>query len=678
MYNSKSGRSCYFPPFLSNGEIAFAVDKEGTLGYTANEYQNKGITTFGGQVVRRARRTAKAKAVNTRFFSMGSFRFDFGEECTDFSQELSVHEGCVRSTCRYPHGTTETECFIHPSLNLFALKKTFRCGEKRRVSFSVSLENEDKHIDPYCRIKYIKKRKTDYAIGFRNYGMDVFDGEICIFTDRETDFEKVGNGFTLSFDVTDGESVCFYYSVEDDLEGADFRKTLRENKRTVNRVGYQGLLSDVKAHYEEFFALGYVKTGDKDLDKIYDCALYNIKGNTTRDDIAVGFNSNSWDGKYFAFDEYFSLLGLLGANRHSLAKLVPSYRKNVCLPHAIRRASDCHRTENTVDMALFHWESADNDDFEFTSDGAWLDHYFHISLVGIGAFEYYEYTGDLEFLKECHKMIRACANFFTNRLICRDGDKVYIGKCTDLERLGAAVENPFMTACGAIRLLECCAETENILGADTDYAAECLETAALLRRNLPSDGEKYIPFKDCTTKSIAVYAGKYPFNVLGNDDRRMFNAWDDFEQNGRLFGNMYTVGSHISPWYAAWKAVAYARAGSAQKAYSALKQAFRSVGVFYEMFEINEESIKMRPWFSTAAGTFVTAVNEMLLLSGRDFVHIMPAFPTDGANISFRLAGKGGIVVDAVVVDGDLKKCTVTKGGIDVTERYKIIFKPQN
>ena len=58
---------------------------------------------------------------------------------------------------------------------------------------------------------------------------------------------------------------------------------------------------------------------------------------------------------------------------------------------------------------------------------------------------------------------------------------------------------------------------------------------------------------------------------------------------------MYPTGEAISPWYACWKASGYARAGLTDKAYEALIQSYKSVGVFGEMFEINEEGGKSMP-----------------------------------------------------------------------------------
>ena len=91
------------------------------------------------------------------------------------------------------------------------------------------------------------------------------------------------------------------------------------------------------------------------------------------------------------------------------------------------------------------------------------------------------------------------------------------------------------------------------------------------------------------------------------------------------------------------------------------------------MFEINEQTVYMRPWFTTASGIFITAVNEMLLQSDGSTIKILPAFP-HSENLSFKLAAKGGIVVEASVQNGNLEKVLVLKNGIDVSDQFTIEF----
>ena len=191
--------------------------------------------------------------------------------------------------------------------------------------------------------------------------------------------------------------------------------------------------------------------------------------------------------------------------------------------------------------------------------------------------------------------------------------------------------------------------------------------------NLPTENGRYVPHLECDQKSIAVFGGKFPFDVLESNDEKMLKAWDDFEENGAAYGNMYPMGSGISPWYACWKAEGYARAGIRDRAYATLKQAYPSAGVFNELFEINEEGCRIKPWFSTAAGIFVSSVNEMLLQCDGSIVKIMPGMPHN-VDASFKLAAKGGITVEAEIKSEKLVSIVILKNGINVTDQYHIEF----
>ena len=674
-YNSIENKPCYFPPLLSNGNISFAVDAEGMIGYSSDDYKSKGITAFDGIVIRYARRTALCNTLQARLFPLGKFTFCEGSNIENWSQTLETEKGYFESNCTYERGTQiYSKGFIHPDVNIYALRKTFKkiTGNKS-FAYDIKLCGYDDKISKYMNILYVKQHENVCCIGFKMYGMDVFSGEIHFFVDKEFTMMPVENGARIVFEASEGEDVTFYYYLEDDMDNTDFAEVLKNYKRRIDASGFVGLLKECTEHFEAFSKLGYVKTSDKDLNEIYKTSIYSIKSNTTASSIAVGFNNGSWDGRYFAFDEYTSFLGLLGANRHELAKRVPLYRLNTCIDTAIQRASDCHRNAETEDMVRFHWETGEVDKLELSPDGNWLDHIFQMPLVGIGAFNYYEFTGDIDFLGECYRLIRACSKFITKHMLYKDGDRYYIGKCTDLERLGSSVENPFMTTCGAVKLLECCSKAAEILGIDKEYADECKYISAKLFENLPVQNDMYTPFPGCKQRSIAVYAGKYPFDVLGNNDSKMIKAWEDFEENGAAFGNMYPMGKGLSSWYACWKAEGYARTRMTDKAYEALKQSYVSAGVFGELFEINEEKVRLRPWFATAAGIFVSTVNEMLLQSEEKNITILPAFPHD-LDVSFKLAAKGGITVEAEVKDGTLKAVSVVKNGTDVTSEFNIEF----
>ncbi len=676
-YRSIDNADCYFPPILGNGEISLAVDCEGGLNYSADEYYQKDVLGFDGIVVRCGRRcNLNSRTKTSNLFSFGKIIFEEGTSLKEWEQTLIVEEGMVESKCEYEDDVKIfTKAFIHPKLNIFAINKVFNCSEEKEASYVFKLEDSKEGMDELINITGISKCDEEMRVGFKIYGMDVYTGEVRLYIDTPYTVEQIDKGVRLKFNVKDNNSVTFYYYLEDNLEEKNYFKTLDELKNIIDERKYSGLLAECVQNYKEYFEQGFVKTSDEKLNDIYKTALYDLKCYTTKYSIPVGLNNGYWGGRYFAFDEYYGYLGLITSNRADLAKRVPEFRLNVCLPMAIAFASDCHKNEDSVDMARFFWQTGEKSEVELAAIGVWLNHVFHMPLIGIGAFELYEYTNDIDFLERAYKMIRACSMFFTKSQIYKDGDKYYIGKCNDLERLGAAAENPFMTSCGTIKLLECCAKAAQILGIDDEYRQECEMLAAKLRESLPVENEMYVPLLNCDQKSIAVFAGKFPFDAIDARDTKLLKSWEDFEKNGQKYGNMYPMGNGISTWYACWKAEAYARAGMPEKAYDALGQAMNSIGVFNELFEINEENIHYRPWFSTANGIFLSAVNESLLQSTSESINILPGIPKNDMNIEFKLAVKGGAYALVKIENGELNEVNIVKDGIDVTSEYEIFLR---
>jgi hypothetical protein len=215
-----------------------------------------------------------------------------------------------------------------------------------------------------------------------------------------------------------------------------------------------------------------------------------------------------------------------------------------------------------------------------------------------------------------------------------------------------------MTTCGAIKLFEVCAKTIDVLGAGDDYKFECEKLREQLVKSLPTDGEKYLPYPNCKERSIGVFSCKFPFDVLETDDEKMLKSFSDYIENESVYGNMYHGGSKVSPWYCAWKANAYARCRMSVEAEKALFQYFDSTGAFNESYEINEDGKRLRPWFMTASGVFMSAANEMFVQSDGKTLELLPA--TTIKNVKFKIRVKGGIVVEAEILEGEIKSITLT------------------
>ena len=540
-YHSREAREDYAPPFLGNGDIAFAVDAEGGMSYSTDEYQSRNFKICYPAVFRVGRRLARGHK-NAELLPMGSFVFCGEGDLTDFSQSLDIKRGRILSECRYDNGIKiNSDGFLCRDKNIYLLKKEFSGGDGRYWIDINMLPSTHKDLADYCSFTQTVENGVVY-IDFRYIGQKIYRGRTAFFLDRECEIEGADGFVRLTFNVKDGESVCFCYCLEDDLFCSDYAAEVSSLVAEVRSRGFDALAAETEKSLEEYYSLGYVNTEDETLNSIYNTCLYGLSCFATKHfSIPIGI-CNYWDGKFFAFDEYYSFLGLLGSNRLAMAKKVPDFRREVCLAKAISRQT---KKTNTP-AARFDFLCDENGD-DMCSRGFWVDHVFQMALVALGAFEYYEFSGDREFLKQNYDMIRACAKFYTDHMLYRDGERYFIGKCTDLERLGSSVENAFMTTCGVIRNLDVLTRASDILGIDREYRDECEYISHKLRESLPTDDRRYIPAPNCPQKSVAVFSGKFPYEVLASDDEKMLAAWSDFEEKGSAYGNMYAMGKRISP-----------------------------------------------------------------------------------------------------------------------------------
>ena len=666
MYHSLQKRNDYAPCLCANGDLSLSPNAEGMLYANPTDSEMRRRWGFSSNHVFRAGKRTYSnpeKGLRGNLLRFGCFNFECGAALDDFDEELVLPDGYVKSTCRYSDGSViDSVFFTHFSKNVYLVKKIYH-GDNKRVSFTFDFAIHVGSESVFYRDYKYSKTDCGFRTDFNIEGADSYHGSVNMFLDRETEYTEDGERCVLSFDVCDGEEFVLFYTIADSMDADNMREF---SEALPNNADFDELFCEHTKLWRDYFSNGYIKTGDASLDSVYMTALYHMKCATTAWSIPVGINNAAWQGRYFAFDEFYGFHGLITSGRYELARHVPEFRLKNCLPKAVARA-----TIYSDEQARFMWETTEYGD-ENAPIGAWNDHVFHMAVVALGAYEYYEYTLDREFLSECYRMIRACAKFYTVTMIYRDSVRgLYFGKCCDLERLGTSKQNAFMSSCGAICTLKVCADAAEILGIDAEYADECRKTADELLKNLPRDGEKYLPYDNADIRSIGVFAGKFPFDVLEDDDKRMLAAMEDFVANEGAFGNMYRTGKGVSSWYASWKAAAYARCKLAEKAWDSLSQVPGSCGVFNEMYEINEgDNVRFRPWFMTASGVFLTAVNETLLQSDGENVYLLPAF--NRANASFRLAVKGGALCEAVIENRTVKRLTFTfRDGVE-PKRFRV------
>ena len=299
--------------------------------------------------------------------------------------------------------------------------------------------------------------------------------------------------------------------------------------------------------------------------------------------------------------------GLLAAGHLSTAKKIPQFRFSH-LDAAKARAYSYFGNKSPA--ARFVWETVEQPGIEGAPGGFWIEHIFHLAHIALGAWHCSQNGRDLEFLREtAYPLMRGCAEYYRIFSVDeKEKGRFVIGKCTDLERLGAARENPFMTTCGVIATFRAAAEAANLLHTDSGLRENWITLAEKLTQTMPQNDHTYLPYPGCTDKSIGLFSGIFPYGNLPVDDPKQRQGIQDFCASEQQFGNMYPVGKSLCTWYAGWKAVTFRRLGETETAKTVVRQMAEETGCFSEVFEIFETG--HHPWFCTGEGILLQAVCE--------------------------------------------------------------------
>lgn len=562
----------YVPFPLGNGDLCFLVDYKGSM--TQREYS-------GGMIPGIHRAGFRYDCYHNGLVPFGYFEQTPEAEPLDWTQSVNLDNGLCQTECIYEDGSKVlTDIFCHPVHGLIGIRKRFfginRLGiryhlNSKRMTVKATSEFElayeiDTIGDPAGNINFIGKGDFERSFGDHSY---------------ELIFSK-------------GEGVCYLA----------FDKTA---KQLAIDSSFDVLVNSCETEWSKFWNASKIDVPDEKIRTVCRTAEYHLKISSTKWSIPIGIFPSHWSGRYFAFDEFFSCMGLLKSGHLAEAEKVVDFRHRIL--HSAKERSYSY-FDDVADFATYQWETVETAKIEGAPQGFWIEHIFHMANIALESHECAMMDSTKEFLKEkAYPVVRACAEFFRIQALVdlRDG-RCIIGKCTDLERLGPARENAFMTSCSAIATFRAAALEAEILKLDSDMIPVWRKLADCLTETLPAENGRYIPYPGCGDSSIGLLSGIYPYPSLPLDDPKQIAAIQDYSARESQFGNMYPLGKSVCTWYAGWKAIVLTRMNRRQEALQIIRDAADDTGCFCEIFEIYESG--HHPWFTTAEGIFLQAVME--------------------------------------------------------------------
>lgn len=649
--SSESGT--YSPPILANGDIGMLIDYRNCQFQDVPSYRTihaAGVDFLPG-IYRQARRTmdrnlAALGRVEEQVCLAGggpSSPVTWSQKL-DIDRALSVVENIYNGGVRI-----ESSAFVAAHCPVLCIRKKFD-GELERYSFDyLFCGTGTVRRLPYGATASFAPGEISYEFGGMEKG---FSGTISVFCSAsDATSTVIDSGVRLTLPRPKG-TVDFFVVFRDSLDDTPV------DIESVRKGGRNALFAAHSASWRDFRNRSFVDIPDKKILSTWRTALYNLKCWSTKWSIPVGILPTHWNGAYFGFTFFAPALCSSGhiPEAVKVAKFWDSIR-----PFASHRAGKPSRDKEAG--LHYSWQTIE-DGMERSRGGRWLDHYLHLANISRECWTAWQYTNDRTLLaSNTYPVVKGCARRFRSAQVyeLKDG-RTIIGAVCDLERLPCPARNAFLTTCGAIYCFEKAAEGAAILGVDKVESAEWRRLAAALKRDLPKNSERYLALEGYEGTSVALLSGLMPYNVVDKDDPLQIAAVGHFEKNGLTAGNMYSVGTRICTWYAAWLAGAQAILGDGDGAYRNMKRATASVGHFSEIFEINEPAYRSCPWCSSPQGTYVESVNNMLLQCEGDTVLVAPAVPKEWKDFSFRLRAHDDMEVSAHFSGGKAVSLSVATG----------------
>ena len=619
----------YTPAAIGNGDLSLLIDYEGMQRQSEPAY---------GKLIPNIRRAGyRYNTLRGELISFGYFLTEIpgSGEAVSFCQSLDFRYGRTVSVCTYADGTSvhaETFCCLHRNIVVLKRRIDSNTGREFRFRYFYNPEN--------AVLNWHENGMIEYDIK----GLRRFQGFIRLECDAPFSFRKEKDSFVLS---TESRNFTLLMRFDDDaFANAD------------------SLFKESCEKWDDYWQEGYVHIPSEDVQRTYDLAQYHLRISSTAWGLPTGIYDSHWHGRYHAFDEYFTFMGLATSGHLETALKIPAFRSS--LYDTARRRIEGAAPQTETGVIIYPWETNELCE-ENSPRGFWYDHIFHASHIALTAYNAYLFTGDKARLRsQWYRLITGSVEWLRRFHIVPGKDGIAsIGCCTDLERLGPMKKNPFMTACSVIAALDAVAECAEKLEQNTDLIPLWKRLAQELRRNLPKDGIRYLPYEGCSpdVHSIGQLAGIYPYGILSDKDPLQAGARHDYLNYRSSCGNMYENSkTGICSWYLCWEALAESTLGNGDRSAELLEGLSHETGCFGELFEIY--SSDCRPWFTTAEGELVHAVNQMLLQFSPDgSPKIAPAVPASWRDFEFRLQGHTGSKVEAVFRNGVAVKTESIPGG---------------
>jgi len=658
-FTSESSSST-IPVLIGNGEIVT------TIGHTG--YHTCQSSHFDTQVVVWAGRRYRFQGCTFPLIRFGRITREVKvngrvSEPYKWEQRLIPEEGVVKSYLLHQQICEKTESFVSVNENGIYMSTEIEnvSSDEINVEFEICYILGD--------IKGELPKDCSITAQLREYGVSLYfavENYISCIELRGEEGVKVcnsGNKSVLKYEKKLLPGETFRASI---LVGFGDRRKYYQSPVICKFLKNSALH---KQYWKELMKNSELEINIPEIEVLRKNCLYTLRCNSTPWSIPPGVLAPHWEGRTF-HDELYPFLGLISSGHVELAKKIPYFRLHT-LDIAVKRS--CGRG------ARYPWEGLETGE-EGGSYGHWMDEHFHIGQIAETAWQYYLYTKDMEVLQEFYTLFRECANYFLLNMVVEKEGKIIIRSCTDYDEAISPVENGLYTACAAIRSMEIATFVARKLGINTKYIDLWESTSYKLRQNLPTtpDKERYLTCNNAAHRHIAEVGPIFPFRIDTKSElakRTLFSFLKECKSDiGWKPGSLKNYEGSRWMWIGSHIAAALAIIKEGDLALDVLIETCKTAGPGYIPIEqITRDRNVCCPWFTTAAGAFLYAVNALFVQVDEEGTVLFPSPLHKIESFSFlRLQGSEGVKISASCEGKVMKRLVLSSDRNIDTWRFRI------
>ncbi len=572
------------------------------------------------------------------------------------SEQLFVpQEGSLYSKVDYGPVHAQVTTFLHASQSLLIEHYEF----DREVEFrgwigpGVWVE-EGWDTDPFYSVSMAEHGATG------RYDLGETQGLMGLWLEpAPTGFGRQGRDRWLT---VQGTTITKIFAIRDNRQG-QLETALFD---PVAAVGYEALRQEHLDFWRDYFSASNIDIPDEQFQRFYEASLYHFKAIQNR--VSGGLPVNNlrltWSSHIF-WDSYFTQRALLEANHRAEALEACRFFQHT-IEHARRHAKE----EFGFEGLKWDWEITHN---ERKAYGVYLHQKDQMHNNGSYAneiWQYYEFTHDLEMLREFYPILEGLARFFLEGIVEHTTRGYEIRSLVGVAERPELIKNEGLNLSATIAILHHVTKAARILQVESDFTRRCAEIAQGLMPTLDLlyNGRFFASAEGSDVLNLSSLAPLYPMQVIDSDDPRGIQTTQAFleyyKRRLAIQGNN-SIGFHMAetdmnslPWLAGWLATVLARQGMGDAAWEVIESTRPAICFYGGMTEVIEGDQWNMQYFSTAQGAVCTAIHHLLLQPHDDEIRLFPAIPkvwmdkelqfnnllVAGLNVSAALAGLTGRV----------------------------------